>query len=49
VPGHDGLNLVRVGNQPGWKAVTRLTHLRIDLFDFGACRRVALRNVAVYG
>jgi hypothetical protein len=49
VPGHNGLNLVRVANLHGWNAVTGLTHLRIDLFDFGACRQVQLRDVAVYG
>lgn len=49
VSGHDGLNLVRVAGLQGWNAVRRLTHLRLDLFDFGACRKVELRNVAAYG
>lgn len=48
VAAHDGLNLVNVAEAAQWNPGMALTHLRIDLFDFGNCRQVVLRAPAFY-
>lgn len=48
VHGSRGLILVPVPDLPNWRATTRISHLRINLFDFGSCRNISLQNLTIY-
>lgn len=48
VHGTHGPIRVEMQDIPGWKNNTRLTHLRIKVYDFGSCTQLVLRNLTFY-
>lgn len=48
VHGSHGRILIPVQGLPNWGATARITRLRFNLFDYGSCTKMSLRNVTVY-
>ena len=48
VHGRHGQILVPVQDLPNWNSTARITRLRFNMFEFGSCTKMSLRNVTVY-